>query len=187
MVSAIYVLEQAREKGLFNVEDRFPKKFNFSHLYTALSRSQFMEYLGLSSGWARYDPEPNPIPADNVQELRQVLRWIYGSRQDQEKQVVRRQNPDIKRLAEVLAKPEAIHELEVTRSLDRAYEVAEPVTVRFTKSLIDARRALQAAVGSVRAYDGLDDSLLEVAKDIRETADVLHLRMKQKYGQAGGH
>ena len=74
MVSAIYVLEQARENGLFNVDDRFPKKFNFSHLYTALSRSQYMEYLGLSSGWARYDPEPNPIPADNVQELRQVLR-----------------------------------------------------------------------------------------------------------------
>ena len=40
MVSAIYVLEQAQEEGLFDIEDRLPPKFSFSHLYTALSRSQ---------------------------------------------------------------------------------------------------------------------------------------------------
>ena len=45
MVSAIYVLEQAKEERLFEVEDRHTSKFNFSHLYTALSRSQYMEYL----------------------------------------------------------------------------------------------------------------------------------------------
>ena len=185
MVSGIYVLEQAAEEGLFDVEDRFPRKFNFSHLYTALSRSQYMEYLGLPVGWARYDPEPNPVPADRTRELRQVLRWIYGSRLDDEKPVVKRQNPDIKRLGEVLAKPEAVHELRVSRNLDRAHEVAEPVTARFTKSLIDARRALQAAVGSVRAYDGRDESLLGIAEDAKETADLLHSRMEEKYRRAG--
>ena len=186
MVSGIYVLEQAAEEGLFDVEDRFPRKFNFSHLYTALSRSQYMEYLGLPVGWARYDPEPNPVPADGTRELRRVLRWIYGSKSDDEKHVVKRQNPDIKRLGEVLAKPEAVHELQVTRNLDRAHEIAEPVTARFTKSLIEARLSLQAAVGSVRAYDGLDESLLEVSEDVKETADVLHSRMEEKYRKAGG-
>ena len=183
--SGIYVLEQASNEGLFEVDDRIPKKFNFSHLYTALSRSEYMEYLGLPSGWARYDPKPDPVPADKTEELRQVLRWIYGYRPDDEKNVVRRQNPDIKRLGEVLAKPEAIHELQVTANLDRAHEVAEPVTARFTKSLIEARRALQAAVGSVRAYDGRDESLLGIAEDIKETAEVLHSRMKEKYRRAG--
>ena len=186
MVSGIYVLEQAAEEGVFDVEDRVPLKFNFSHLYTALSRSQYMEYLGLPGGWARYDPEPDPVPADRTPELRQVLRWIYGSKSDDEKPVVRRQNPDIKRLGEVLAKPEAVHELRATRNLDRAHEVAEPVTARFTKSLIEARLSLQAAVGSVRAYDGLDESLLEVSEDVKETADVLHSRMEEKYRKAGG-
>ena len=52
MVSAIYVLEQAREEGLFEVEDRLPPKFNFSHLYTALSRSPYMDYLGLEAAWS---------------------------------------------------------------------------------------------------------------------------------------
>ena len=186
MVSAVYVLEQASDEGLFQVEDRMPKKFNFSHLYTALARSQYMEYLGLTGGWARHDPEPNPIPPERAPELRQLLRWIYGSKEDDEKPVVVRQNPDIKRLGEVLAKPEAIHELEVSANLDRAHEVAESVTARFSKSLIDARRVLQAAVGSVRAYDGRDESLLEISEDIKETADLLHARMKQKYTEAGG-
>ena len=185
MVSGIYVLDQAAEEDLFDVEDRFPRKFNFSHLYTALSRSQYMEYLGLPVGWARYDPEPEPVPADRTRELRQVLRWIYGSRLDDEKPVVKRQNPDIKRLGEVLAKPEAVHELRVSRNLDRAHDVAESVTARFTKSLIDARRALQAAVGSVRAYDGRDESLLGIAEDAKETADLLHSRMQEKYSRAG--
>ena len=186
MVAGIYVLEQASEGGLFEVEDRVPRKFNFSHLYTALARSQYMEYLGLSGGWARHHPEPNPIPLERAQQLQQILRWIYGSKLDGEKPVVRRQNPDIKRLGEVLAKPEAIHELEVSANLDRAHEIAEPVSTRFRKSMIDARRALQAAVGSVRAYDGVDESLLEVSEDIKETADLLHSRMMQKFTEAGG-
>lgn len=186
MVVGIYVLEQAAREGLFDVADRVPRKFNFSHLYTALARSQYMEYLGLPPGWTRYDPEPNPVPDKRMPELRRVLRWIYGSKLDDEKPVVRRQNPDIKRLGDVLAKPEAVHELRVTRNLDRAHEVAEPVTARFTKSLIEARWALQAAVGSVRAYDGRDESLLEVSEDIRETAEVLHARMKERHRGAGG-
>ena len=185
MVSAIYVLEQASREQLFEVEDRFPSKFNFSHLYTALSRSQYMAYLGLPRGWARYDPQPDPVPAEKMEELGQVLRWIYGYRPDSEEQVVKRQNPDIKRLGEVLANPEAVLELTVTADLDRAYSVAEPASARFTGSLIKARRALQDAVGSVRGYDGRDGSLLGISEDIKEASRLLHSRMKEKYLAAG--
>ena len=186
MVSSIYVLEQASKEELFEVDHRFPSKFNFSHLYTALSRSQYMAYLGLPKGWARYDPKPNPVPAEKMEELGQVLRWIYGYRPDNEEQVVKRQNPDIKRLGEVLAKPEAVLELKVTADLDRAHSVAEPASTRFTSSLIKARRALQDAVGSVRGYDGRDGSLLGISEDIKEASDLLHSRMKEKCLQAGG-
>jgi len=37
MVAAIYVLEQAEREGIFSLSDRKIAKFNFSHLYTALS------------------------------------------------------------------------------------------------------------------------------------------------------
>jgi len=74
MVSAIYVLDQAAASGRFDVEDRFTKKFNFSHLYTALGRSPYMDYLGLGTKWARYDPLPDPVPADKLDELRRGAR-----------------------------------------------------------------------------------------------------------------
>ena len=37
MVSAIHVLEQAKDENQFDLQDRITKKFNFSHLYTALN------------------------------------------------------------------------------------------------------------------------------------------------------
>ena len=74
MVSAIYVLDQARQVDLFDIEDRYTKRFNFSHLYTALSRSQYMEYLGLEPAWARHDPSPNQVPEEKLGELQKRAR-----------------------------------------------------------------------------------------------------------------
>ena len=109
MVSAIYVLQQAKNEELFDIEDRYNRRLNFSHLYTALSRSQYMEYLGLGAAWARHDPKPNQVPRAKLQELRKVLIWIYGSKTDGIRPVVRSQNPDIKRLGEVLVHAEGCH------------------------------------------------------------------------------
>ena len=184
MVFAIYVLEQAAAAGRFDVGDRFTKKFNFSHLYTALGRSPYMEYLGLGSRWARYDPAPDPVPADRLDALRKVLVWIYGSKTDDAPPVVRSQNPDVKRLGEVLASAEGRHVLEATRNLDEAHAGTESVDTRLTASLLRARDAMRAAAGSLRAYDGRDESLLDVAEDVKETADSVHLSMAKKFREA---
>ena len=69
-------------EGLFDIEDRHTTKLNFSHLYTALSRSQYMDYLGLGAAWARHDPEPDQVPREKHDQLRKVLVWIYGSKKD---------------------------------------------------------------------------------------------------------
>ena len=184
MVSAIYVLEQAEHERLFDIEDRYTRKFNFSHLYTALSRSQYMDYLGLGPAWARHEPEPNQIPEENLAELHQVLVWIFGSKKDDTPPVVRSQNPDIKRLGEVLAHAEGRLVLEATRDLDAAHASTEPVDRQFTASLIRARDDLLEAAGSLRAYDGRDQSLLDIAEDVKETAEVVHARMVKKRREA---
>ena len=184
MVSAIYVLEQARENGLFEIEDRHTRKFNFSHLYTALSRSQYMEYLGLEAAWARHDPRPDQVPGEKIDRLKQVLVWIYGSKTDGVEPVVRTQNPDIKRLGEVLANAEGRHVLEQGRSLDEAHASTESADTRFTASLLRARDGIRDAAGSLRAYDGKDQSLLDIADDVRETAEVVHSRMAKKRREA---
>ena len=180
MVSAIYVLEQAEAKGLFDVEDRHARKFNFAHLYTALSRSQYMDYLGLEAAWARHDPKPDQVPEERLDELRRVLVWIYGSKSDGVEPVVRTQNPDIKRLGEVLVNAEGRHVLEQGRSLDTAHASTVTADTRFTASLLRARDAIRDAVASLRAYDGQDQSLLDIADDIRETAEAVHSRMVKK-------
>ena len=184
MVFAIYVLDQAAAAGRFDVGDRFTKKFNFSHLYTALGRSPYMEYLGLGSRWAGYDPTPDPVPADKLDALRKVLVWIYGSKTDDAPPVVRSQNPDVKRLGEVLASAEGRHVLEATRNLDEAHAGTESVDTRLTAALLRARDAMREASGSLRAHDGQDKSLLDVAEDVRETADSVHLSMAKKFREA---
>ena len=184
MVSAIYVLDQAKTQGLFDIEDRYTKKLNFSHLYTALSRSQYMEYLGLGTGWSRHDPEPNQVPSEKLEELRKVLVWIYGSKKDGVRPVVQSQNPDIKRLGEVLAHAEGRHLLEETGKLDTAHASTEPVGRRFTALLIRARDNLRDAAGSLRTYDGRDQSLLDIAEDVKETAETVYGRMLKKRREA---
>ena len=184
MVSAIYVLEQAENEELFDIQDRNTKKFNFSHLYTALSRSQYMDYLGLGKTWVRYDPSPAPVPVERLGDLRKVLVWIFGSKKTDELPVVQSQNPDIKRLGEVLAHAEARHVLETTHSLGQAHESTEEVDKRFTASLLRARDAIRDASGALRAYDGRDRSLLDIAEDVKETADSVYSSMERKHRRA---
>ena len=74
--------EQAEEERLFDIEDRHTGKFNFSHLYTALARSQYMEYLGLGAAWARHDPERTRCPGRSSKRFGRCLSGSYGSKQD---------------------------------------------------------------------------------------------------------
>ena len=186
MVAGIYVLDQARRKRLFDIEDRHSKKFNFSHLYTALARSQYMDYLGLETAWSRYDPGTDPVPADKLPRLKQVLVWIYGSKADDAEPVVRKQNPDIKRLGDVIANAEGRLVLEQGRSLDVAHASTESADRRFTASLLRARDELRDVAGAMRAYDGQDQSLLDIAEDVKETAEVVYARMAKKRREATG-
>lgn len=184
MVSAIYVLEQASKEDLFQIDDRDTPKFNFSHLYTALSRSQYMDYLGLESGWARHDPQPDQIHREKLPHLKKVLVWIYGSESADTRPAVRVQNPDIKRLGEVLTHTEALHVLEQTGDLDQAHASTESVDSRFTAALIRSRDSIRDAAGALRAYDGKDQSLLDIAEDVKETADTVVQRMTKKRREA---
>ena len=180
MVYAIYVLDQAKAKERFDLDDRNTSKFSFSHLYTALSRSQYMDYLGLNPGWTAYEPCPDPVPKNKLDELEKMLVWIYGSKAEDAKPVVQSQNPDIKRLGEVLANAEGIHVLEVTRDLNMAHASIEAVDSRFRTSLIRARDALGDVASSLRAYDGRDLALLDIAEDAKELAETVYLRMSKK-------
>lgn len=186
MVAAIYVLEQAEREGIFSLTDRKITKFNFSHLYTALSRTTYMTYLGLETAWSRYDPQPDPVRADKLERLREVLVWIYGSKEDDREPVVQSQNPDIKNLGETLASAEGLHILRAGGTLAEAHASTRPADETLSASLLRARSVLREAANSLRGYDGRDQSLLNIAEDVSETAETIFERMKKKFRDAMG-
>ena len=184
MVNAIYVLDQADEMEVFQLSDRTTPRFNFSHLYTALSRAPYMRFLGLKQAWSRYDPAPNPVSQDKLDGLREVLTWIYGSKERGVEPVIRSQNPDVRLLAEVLDSAEGLAELRASRSLDAAHMSTSPANQRFSQSLYKARSEVQKASNNLRGFDGREGALVGVAEDILETSRAMRSRMIEKVEEA---
>lgn len=180
MVHAIHVLEQAEKKLLFDIDDRWNPRFSFSHLYTALSRPDYRNFLALDLQWASYEPKPNPVSKNKEKHLAELLTWIYGSKQDSINPVIRSQNPDIKRLGEVLHHTESLTVLRAGSSLDEAHESTLPADQKLAESLLHVRTKIREAFHNVRGFDGRNVSLIDIAEEISETAQAIHERMKQK-------
>ena len=179
MVTAIYVLEQAKRARKYDISDRFYERFNFSHLYTALSRSDYMDYLGIGKSWTKIKPGSNLIPKDKLERLGNVLVWIFGSEQKDQEPVVRTQNPDIKRLGEVLCSSEARHILQASGDLDEAHKGTVSSEMALSTALINARKNLGLAATSLTGYDGRDDSLLQIAQNVSQAANAVYAQMKK--------
>jgi hypothetical protein len=136
MVSALYVLEQAERSEIYQIDDRRRKSFSFSHLYTGLAYEEFTSYLGMGRPDRAIDPENDPVPPQRFGELRNLLTWLYGSKERDVEPAVKSQNPDLGRLREVLASPPAIAMLAERNNLDEAVITATPPDVRFRSILL---------------------------------------------------
>ena len=180
MVNAIYVLEQAEDAEVFHLSDRSNPRFSFSHLYSALSRASYMRFLGLEEAWSRYDPEENPVAQEKLGNLGEVLKWLYGSQDENIDPVIQSQNPDIRRLGEVLESPEGLQILRTTHSLGEALLSTGPASQRFSDSLVQARREVREAFNNLRGFDGQDEVLLGFAEDISVTAQAIVTHMRKE-------
>jgi hypothetical protein len=174
MVAGIYVLDQARAEKLFNSDDRYPgRPFAFSHLYTALTRPGYRAFLGLPEEWRAADPEPNPVPKKNLESLKRLLIWLYGSQEDEIRPIVVSQNPHVKQLGEILGKPKARAILISTNNLAAAYAEVDTQGLQFERSLIEAHQSAGNALKNVTGFDGADVTLVQVASELAETSKVL--------------
>lgn len=173
-------LEQARQAGVFAMEDRYPtRKFHFSHLYVALTRGQVREYLGLPPSFSQSEIVDNPVPEDKVEELGKLCTWLYGSKKDNKKPVVASQNPDVKNLAEVLVDEKALSLLEMNHDLSQAYASLTPDDVLFQEALYRAEENAKKALSNVYSYSG-SDSLYNTAMTLRGVAHNLCQNMKNR-------
>jgi hypothetical protein len=165
MVAALYVLEQANRNEIYEINDRKKKSFSFSHLYTGLSYEEFTNYLGMPRPDRAADPDRDPVPPSKLGELRNLLTWLYGSKERDVEPAVKSQNPDLGRLREVLSSPAAVSILAARNNLDEAIITATPVDVRFQTHLITANAELQHAVTSLEGFDPQDQPELQTIAD----------------------
>lgn len=174
LVNGMFLLDQADESKVYDVKDRYPgKRFAFSHLYTALTRPGYREFLGLPDEWRVDDPQPNPVPKSHISNLKQVLVWLYGSKADEQKPVIVSQNPDIKNLGAVLSNPRARTIMSMRNNLNEAYAAVERKGARFESALVNAKQETETAMSQIAGYDATDSTLLEISKELRDTSEQL--------------
>ena len=174
MVTALYVLRQAEEAGVYAIDDRQKKSFSFSHLYTGLTYESFSNYLGMERPARNADPSQTPVPENNFPKLRKLLVWLYGSKSEDAQPVIKSQNPDLGILRDVLSSQTATRELEERADLGAAIITATPKDVRFSRHLLNANAELQKAQETLDGFDAETQSeLQEVAKSAHKRAGVI--------------
>lgn len=181
------LLRQAEEMAGFNKEDRVRYHFSFSHLYTAVAQKEFQKFLGID---AVKSLRPNPVPKikSKLDNLHDLMVWLYGSKVKGKEPVVRSQNPDLNTLGEIINDSKAVAALRSGLTLERAYEIGIGDQRRFHEALIRAKEDLQQAKGTVTTgYAGeeavcvLMDEILLIAQKIKEEMEN-KLSLKRRRG-----
>lgn len=174
------VLRQSEKEEVYDLTERYRRQFYFSHWYTALAYPQFQSFLGI-------DPEDlekkNPIPKSHLKELGELLTWIYGNRSEGIEPQVKRQNPDLNMLREVISNPQACDALRSGLSLQVSHEISIGDVRRFRESLTRAKEELQRAKGTVTiGYKG-DDILYQTILDIEKIVASVRTEMEEVRGK----
>ncbi|MEI7868402.1 MAG: hypothetical protein WCI11_10950 [Candidatus Methylumidiphilus sp.] len=176
-IASIFVLDQAEQENIFSISDRFNKgRFAFSHLYTALCRKEYQDYLGLEKGWNQ-NLSDCPIADGYISKLGQVLKLIYGSKNDGKAGLVASQNPDLANLGKCLANTSATSRLLAGDSLEKALAEIEGSRL-FNETLIVASAKLSKVIDLLPRYEG-DQSLLGTADEIYARADMIKSFMEK--------
>lgn len=180
LLGAMLVLEQAEELELFDIADRQkPGQFGFSHLYTALNRIEYRNFVGLDKDWNQY-PTPKPVSTDHLDNLQEMLLYLYGSKKDDKKSLIESQNPDLKELGKVLSHTAALNVLRATHSLTASKERTFDGTQVFRDALIIAQSRVNEAFRKVSRFKPAaeDEDLYELADEMLFEVQNLHLLMK---------
>jgi hypothetical protein len=179
LYDALMVLEQAESAGVFSREERYRPHFSFSHLTTGLRYTGIQAFLGLPKG-DKTIGKRRPVPKDHEKQLGEFLGWLYGSRSENKPPVVQSQNPDLRRLDEVLKNRQAVAALRKGLTLSISLEISKGDERVFRESLVEAKQNLQKARGTaLTGYDGNED-LHQTAEAIVELAQAVLADMVKK-------
>jgi len=162
---ALRLYEVAERKNFFDLK-LSPDDIEFSLLTTALSYSNIAEYVGLES---RTDITAGTLQVDR---LRNLFFWLFVSQQSQRPIV--RESRQLKKLAAVVAEPDAVKELMDHGNLDEAFELSKGTANALTESLLLVERRLQKAWTWLPKVRVFEEEHVSTSLTISETASDLH-------------
>ena len=140
------LLEQAEKEGLFERENRVRNRLHFSHLYTAASYPDIQKFLGITERGSLVE---NPVKKAYFPQLAELMVWLFGDKERDKEPVVRKQNPHLSMLRDVISDRAALNALRSGISLVRSYAISLGDSRRFEEALINAKDALQEVRGTV--------------------------------------
>ena len=133
----------------------------------------------MERGWDDI-PSDAPIKQEKLGELEEVLKYLYGSKKDQEKPKIISQNPHLKHLGEVLVNPVALAKIRSPKSeLSVAYQEVRPGSEVFTEALVIAHNRLKDLLAIVDKFEG-EEHLLKLGQQIFDQAEALVQVMERK-------
>ena len=179
----LMVIEQAEREKIYDPENRFRNRLAFSHLYTGLDYEEISDFIGIKPEVSESD---SPVPPEKRAELGELLVWLYGDKKENKPPVVESQNPDLKRLREVIGKRESLAALRAGTELSKAHEISRPPSAVFEESLLAAKRDLTTAKAHLSTGYDKSEELLRIAGSIAGIADSVYDEMERKRNLSEG-
>lgn len=175
LFEGIKVIEQAERKKVFDREDVKRGRLYFSHLYTGLQYDGFRDFLKITD---QSEELENPVPDDHISELEEFLIWLYGSKKKDTDPVIRTQNPDLRKLENIVKNDEGLSAIRANQPLDFAYELSQPKNKILEDNIFAAQRNVQKAWSYVNeGYDG-SEKILDICMKLADRVDDLFEKMK---------
>lgn len=175
----LMVIDQAEREKIYSTEDRFRNRLAFSHLYTGLDYEEISSFIGIDTEIGESN-SPVKLPEKKT-ELRELLVWLYGSKSENKPPVVESQNPDLKKLREVIGNREALAALRSGAELSKAHEISRPASAVFEEALLASKRDLTTAKAHLSTGYDKSEELLRIAGSIAGIADDIYDEMDRKY------
>jgi hypothetical protein len=177
MYRGLMIVEQAESEKIFNREDVPKSKFHFNYIYTAMDYPGLSHFIGLKKG----DTSRKPIPKDKLSNLKEALGWLYGRESSNQESLIKRQNPDLKTLDNILQSKEGIKALKDGLPLSVAYDISLGDEKLFRQSLQNAKIQLQRASGTLATgFDPNDTESIRLGQDIELQISDINDAMTQK-------
>ncbi len=182
------VIQQAEKEGY--IQPQAISKFAFSHFYTILGYKEARSFLGLR-GTDSVVLRKNPISKSKLENLKMLVEFIYGSTDGKIKSVIRSQNPDIRRLAGILADSAAVAELKdntdqpgIIETVYHTTKAAASEAKEVVPTLIaEALSKLKKAMGNLYAYKKPDTATKEQVGELKKIAEYLIDKFEESNGK----